>query len=142
MAIDPFKATQYQVGKILDALSSDSDGNLIFADDLNPAGITLTELIESGGSGSGVGVGYTQDVATSDFTPTSYTFSGEATFLGFEVDILHNFVLSKKTNIVVSVFETGTGRKIEPQEIIAITGNYFKLIMATNDAITVSVQGF
>jgi hypothetical protein len=46
MPIDPFKSTAYQVGRIVRALTSDSDGNLIFRDVPNPDGVTLTELLK------------------------------------------------------------------------------------------------
>lgn len=47
MPIDPFKSTAYQVGQIIRALTSDNTGNLIFRDELNPDGVTLSELINT-----------------------------------------------------------------------------------------------
>jgi len=42
-----FKATSITIDRITSAISSDSAGNLIFTDLLNPSGITLSELLAS-----------------------------------------------------------------------------------------------
>lgn len=44
MTSDPLKATSYQVGKIVNAIRSDSTGNLIFGDVANSNGISLTQI--------------------------------------------------------------------------------------------------
>lgn len=45
MPVDSFQSTAYQIGRIVRALTADSDGNLIFRDTPNPDGVTLTQLI-------------------------------------------------------------------------------------------------
>lgn len=51
--VDSFQATSYQVGQIVRALTSDQTGNLIFRDEPNPEGATLTRLL-SGLIGSNI----------------------------------------------------------------------------------------
>lgn len=43
----PLKATSYQVGKVVNAIRSDSNGNLIFSDVVNTTGVTLTQVKNS-----------------------------------------------------------------------------------------------
>jgi hypothetical protein len=45
MTIESFQTTALQIGKIVRALTSDATGNLIFRDNLNPDGETLSRLI-------------------------------------------------------------------------------------------------
>jgi hypothetical protein len=44
--VDRFQATAYDVDRIVRALTADIRGNLIFKDDLNPDGITLSRLVQ------------------------------------------------------------------------------------------------
>lgn len=47
MSIGPFKSSEYQIGRITRALTSDASGNLIFRDNPNPDGISLSQILES-----------------------------------------------------------------------------------------------
>jgi len=94
------------------------------------------------GGGGGVGSKYTLTVATGDFTPVTYSFPSEVSYTGFQVIINHNFSLFDKNDFIVSVTDVATNRKIIPQEVVALSINSFKLIMADTVSVRVSVVGF
>jgi hypothetical protein len=140
MSSDPFKATQVQIGRILNAFSSDSTGNLIFADIPNPNGITLTQLIDAVNPNT-VQVD-TINILSTDFAPTSYSVDSGPIIMGFMYVISHNFDLSNPAMFTYNVVETSTGRVVIPQEIFAIDGNNVKLIMADTTPMTITIVGY
>jgi hypothetical protein len=142
--VGPFQSTAYQVGQILNALSTDSNGNLIFADIPNPNGVTLTELLNIIASNSGVLTGskYYKDILTTDFVATEYMFPNQPTYLGFEYTIHHNFNLLSRNRYIINITETATGRQIFAQDIVAVDVNTINLIMFDTTPVSVMLTGF
>ena len=141
MGLDPFKANNYQVGKILNAISSDSEGNLIFSDFPNPNGITLTQLINAILASNKNIVVYNHEYTTSNFEEKTYSFPGEGTVTGYEVLIEHELNLTDKYSFNINVVELSSGRKILPQEVIAVDVNSTKLVLTTPTDVKVSFYG-
>lgn len=104
-------------------------------------GTSIVNLGEGGGSG-GTSKAVTKVISAPQFSPTSYSFPGETTFLGFEYTISHNLLLSNKNAYTISVVDTVTGRKIEPQEVVALNVNSIKIILESPANITVTIIGF
>jgi hypothetical protein len=90
----------------------------------------------------GKGKVFSIDIDSSAFAPTSYSFSGEATFLGFEVIINHNLDLENRLAFTITVAETVTGRIVQPQEVLAVNSNRITLIMGDSGDYTVTIVGF
>ncbi len=145
MPVDPYKATSYSVGRILNALTSDADGNLILADVPNGTGITLSEIIA--GLLSSVttnlnGSVFFKQIYAVDFSEVTYTFGDEPEATGQEYIIQHNFGLTHKESFTITIIEIETGRKIEPQEVVVIDGDSIRLIMPDITDIAITVVGF
>lgn len=102
---------------------------------------TLIVTIGGGGGGGG-GKSYIKNISAPDFTPTSYTYPGETTFLGFETTFIHNLVLSNQFAYVITVVDAVTGRKIEPQEVLSLDLNTMKIILASPISVVVTLIGF
>lgn len=90
----------------------------------------------------GKGKTYTISLTPSSFVPTSYAFSGETTFLGFEANINHNLDLENRSSFTITISETTTGRVVQPQEVVATNVNSIKLVMGETGNYTVTVIGF
>jgi hypothetical protein len=101
-----------------------------------------TNILALGSSVGASGKTSITNITAPMFSATSYNFSGEATYLGFEVLIAHNLVLSNKNAYNISVVDTVTGRKIEPQEVVSVDINTIKLIMGEAINVTVTIIGF
>lgn len=145
MSVDPFKSTSYQVGRILNAFTSDANGNLILADVPNGAGVTLSQILAGLVSSVNTNLNgsvYYKDILSTDFSATSYSFGNEPLSLGFEYVIEHNFQLLHKQAFTVNIIETASGRKIQPQEVVAIDTNTIRLIMTDTTGVSVTVVGF
>lgn len=126
---EPFAADIVQIAQLINALSSDNLGNLIFTDKFIPNGVTLSELLNSGGSGSGSAKTYIQDVLEEHWTATSYTFDNENTYTGYECIINHNMNLTNKYDFVLNVYEIGNDRMIKLQDLIILDENNIKIFM-------------
>jgi hypothetical protein len=141
MAIEPFEATYYTVNQIFKALSTDSQGNLIFRDELIPNGVTLSELLESTIVGSKVKK-KTFLINADNWSEVTYQFPGEEEETeAFEYIINHNLDLTDKFSFVVSAFEVSTGRKIEMQEVVALTVNSVRVIYIEPIQISITFVG-
>lgn len=105
-------------------------------------GTSIVALGDEGGGGGGSSKTYIGDVTAPQFTPTSYSFDGGATFLGFEYTVSHNTFLTNKNTYTINVVETVSGRKMSPQEIISIDENNVKIVLASPENITVTIIGF
>ena len=138
MAIDSFKATAYQVGRILRALTSDNDGNLILRDLANPAGVTLTELLERGG---GSGIGMTIDITETAWTSSSYVYNSGPTFLGFEYTWQHNLGLSTPHSFSYTIFDINKNMQIQAQQVMPVNVNSTKFIVGTPFDARITITG-
>jgi hypothetical protein len=100
-----------------------------------------TSLVTVGSGGGGIGSKYTLTIAPGSFTPVTYTFPMEVPYSGFQVILNHNLALFDKNDFMITISDTATNRKIQPQEVIGLTGNALQLIMADTSSIRVSVIG-
>ena len=91
---DDFKADLIQIAQLVSALSSDNNGNLVFRDEFIPEGVTLSELLGDGTGGSGSKT-HIEEIVPSQWTPTSYSFGSENTYMGYEFVINHKLNLKK-----------------------------------------------
>lgn len=143
MALEPFKSTKYQVGRITNAITADADGNLILSDVLNPDGINLTQLINGLLSvNNSTTKTFYHSYIIDDFTVENYTFAGETTFNGYQIQVVHDLNLTNKGTFSLSVIETSTGRTLQPQEIIAVNSTTINVILGSITPVTISVIGF
>lgn len=136
MSVDPFKATSIQVNQLLNALTADTNGNLIFADVPNQSGVTLSQLV---GIANYQSKNYNIDIPSDQLVLTAYTFS-DGTYFGYGVVIQHDLKLTNKNTFTVRV--SANGRQVDPQEVLAIDTNSFSLIMPDTTPVNVTLIGF
>lgn len=123
MAIDPFKSTSYTVARIVNAIASDTQGNLILRDLLNPEGVTLTSLIQG-------------LVATNVTFNSTGTFFAGASTVQDALEQLNQFAYMNQTGRFIIVDPT-------IDDSLTVSGKiYNDIATAVNFANTLLVNGY